>query len=51
MKLDHGVLGQADQDVVEVATMVVDDGPTKTPARQLVGLGESTSANDRHSAR
>ena len=49
MQLDHRVHVHARQHIVEVALIVVHDGPAASPAWQAVDLGDSTSADDWHS--
>jgi hypothetical protein len=48
MKLDHCMFVQVIYDLIEVPSIVVDDGPAKSPAWQGIDLRDSTSANDRH---
>jgi len=45
MQLNHGVLAEVVDDLVEVALVVVDDGPAASPARNAVDLGKGTSAH------
>ena len=51
MQLNHRVHVHPFKHVVEIAAIVVDDGPAASPAGQAVDLGERTGANDGNSAR
>lgn len=48
MELDHGVLAQIVNDLVEVSVFVVDDSPPTAPSWHTVDLTESTSAQNWH---
>ena len=51
MQLNHRVHVKPGKDVVEIALVVVHDGPATSPAGQAVDFRDGTRANDWHRAR
>jgi len=42
---DHAMLAQVVENLIEISTMIVDNGPAAAPSRHTVDLAESASAD------